>query len=209
MKCVNNIWLPDEEEEVTKFVRASVIDGVGVYQIHKLQEAIKYVTRWNLAVDIGGHCGLWSMQLKKHFSMVVAFEPIERHRECFKLNAPDVELHPYALGQKESTVCLKKGIKSTGDTHVSDEGEYKAEMKPLDSFNLTPDFIKIDCEGYELFVLQGGEKTIDLYKPAIIVEQKPGKASSFGLKDTEAVDWLKEKGYKLRGVIAGDYILSV
>ena len=32
------------------------------------------------------------------------------------------------------------------------------------------DFIKIDTEGWEYFILQGGEKTIQKYKPFIQIE---------------------------------------
>ena len=74
--------------------------------------------------------------------------------------------------------------------------------------NLNPDFIKIDTEGFEYYILLGGEKTIKEHKPTIIVEQKPNKGKTFGLKDTQAVDLLKSWGYSLHGQIAGDYVLS-
>jgi hypothetical protein len=82
-------------------------------------------------------------------------------------------------------------------------------MKTLDSFNLNDvDLIKIDCEGYELFVIQGGIETIKRCRPAIIVEQKPGHGEAYGLSDTEAVSFLKDMGYKLVKEMAGDYILT-
>lgn len=209
MKCVHGVWLPDEEQEVTKFLEAEQIDGVGVYQYHKLKAALNFVQNWDTALDIGGHCGLWGMQLAKRFKTVHAFEPVERHRECYVKNAPSVILHPYALGEKESVVKLVKGVKSTGDTCISPDGEYESELKTLDSFEMpNVGFIKIDAEGYELFICKGGEKTIREYRPVMIVEQKPGKAKAYGLGDTDAVKWLEKLGYKLKGVISGDYILT-
>jgi FkbM family methyltransferase len=209
MKCVQGVWLPDEEEEISKFLNAEQIDGVGVYQYAKLRAALAYVKNWRVAVDVGAHCGLWSMQLVKKFQVVHAFEPIERHRDCLIKNAPEAILYEAALGDKQSTVRLKKGIKSTGDTQIAADGEYKAEIHTLDSYDLTDvDFMKLDCEGYELFVLKGGEKLINECRPVMIVEQKPGKGKFYGLGDTEAVKWLQAKGYKLQGVISGDYILT-
>lgn len=209
MKNVNNVWLPDEEEEITRFVRETVIDGVGVYQYGKLKAALSLVKNWRNAVDVGAHCGLWSMQLAPKFRKVYAFEPVERHVECLRKNAPGVQVFSCALGEKDGSVKLKKGVKSTGDTQISGDGEYVADMKRLDDFGLNAvDFMKLDCEGYELFVLRGGERLIDACRPVVIVEQKPGKAKVYGLKDTEAVQWLEKKGYKLKGVIAGDYILA-
>jgi FkbM family methyltransferase len=210
VKCVHKVWLPDEEDEIAKFLRAEQdADGVGLYQHHKMQAALSHCTQFRTAIDIGGHVGTWSMRLAKQFERVFAFEPIERHRECFALNAPSVALLPYALGDKDGTAKLAKGVKSTGDTCISPDGEYSAEVKRLDDFDIDKvDFIKMDCEGYELFVCRGGEQTIQKWHPVIIVEQKPGKAQSYGLGDTEAVKWLEERGYKLKGVIAGDYILA-
>lgn len=194
---------------MTKFLLAEVIDGTGVYQYAKMKAALNYVKNWDTAIDIGAHCGLWSMQLIKRFKHVHAFEPVERHRECFVKNAPTAKLYPYALGYIPGVVKLSKGIKSTGDTQISNDGEYTSEIRTLDSFDIeNVGFIKIDCEGYELFVCKGGERLIDKYSPAMIVEQKPGKGKAYGLGDTEAVKWLEAKGYKLRGVLAGDYILS-
>lgn len=210
MKNVQNVWLPDEEHEITKFLEAVQVDGVGVYQYGKLLAALRLVKNWRAAVDVGAHCGLWTMQLCKRFERVYAFEPVERHRECLALNAPGAVVYPYALGNGVGKVRLSKGIKSTGDTHISRDGEYVAEIKKLDSFDLQDvDFMKIDCEGYEMFVLLGGEELIDRCRPVVIVEQKPNKGKLYGFGDTEAVDWLEAKGYKLRGEIAGDYILSV
>lgn len=209
MKQVCGVWLPDEEQEVTKFLLAQQVDGVGVYQYNKLQAALKYVTNWNKALDIGAHCGLWAMQLGKRFKEVHCFEPVERHRECLIRNAPAAHVYAVALGNKDGIVHLAKGVKSTGDTQIAPDGEYKAQMRTLDSFGLDDvGFIKIDAEGYELFILQGGEQLVDKCRPPMIVEQKPGKGKFYGLGDTDAVKWLEAKGYKRREVIAGDYILT-
>ena len=210
MKQVNGVWLPDEEWEMAKFLMAETVDGFGAYQLRKLVEGLKWCKKFRTAVDVGAHCGLWAMRLAKRFKEVHAFEPVLRHIECLEKNAPTAFRYHCALGDKDGMVKLSKGVKSTGDTCIAPDGEYEARLLRLDTYDLKDvDFIKLDCEGYELFALRGGEKLIDTYKPAVVVEQKPGKAKAYGLKDTEAVEWLKNKGYVLRGEIAGDYILSV
>jgi len=81
-------------------------------------------------------------------------------------------------------------------------------MRTLDSFNCgVVDFMKLDCEGYELFAIKGGEQTIKRDKPCIIVEQKPGKGKQFGLGDHDAVTLLREWGFEVVKEISGDFIL--
>ena len=209
MKQVSAVWLPDEEQEITKFLLANTVDGVGTYQRGKLLAALAFTKQFRTCLDIGAHCGTWAMQLVPKFKTVHCFEPVARHRECLVLNAPKAIVHACALGVKQGKVKLAKGIKSTGDTCIDDEGEYESDLKTLDSFAFKDvDFIKIDCEGYELFVLQGGEQTILRERPTLIVEQKKGHAIRYGIPDTAAVKWLIERGFHLRGQICGDYILT-
>lgn len=144
------------------------------------------------------------MLMTEIFTEVHAFEPLKEHRECFVKNAPKVNLYPYALGEKAGTCNVVTTQGQSGDSFVDGDGDI--EVKTLDSFGLKPGFIKIDCEGYELLVIKGAEKTIRAHCPVIIVEQKPGKAKRFGFGDTDAVEFLKELGYTVKKEIAGDYI---
>jgi hypothetical protein len=73
--------------------------------------------------------------------------------------------------------------------------------------NTPCDFLKIDTEGYEEFVLMGAERLLE-YKPCVIVEQKPKKAQKYGLQETGAVKMLRKLGAVQRKVITGDYIMS-
>ncbi len=205
MKNVKGIWLPDQEFHLEGFA-----DQEGWrYQKHKFDACLKYIKNWDTAIDVGGHCGLWSMQMVEHFRRVYAFEPVPAHRECFEMNAPEAELIPCALGEKSGTVKLKWDARSTGNTKVAQDGDVTADLKTLDSFGIrNVGFIKIDCEGYEMNVLKGGEETIRKWHPVIIVEQKPNKAQEYGFEETEAKDWLKKRGYKLQEVLAGDFILA-
>ena len=214
MKDVNGIWLPDEEEHLNQYAEGHPYGKWG-YQTHKLSAALEHVNGDRKALDIGGHCGLWSKELTKIFKEVIAFEPVEVHRECFNLNVTgNYKLIPYALGEKNGEVILAGSKDSSGDTWVRPSGDSDgvarnvAEMRVLDDFDFEEiDFLKIDCEGYELYALRGGEETLKRCKPVMVVEQKPGKAKRFGLKDTEAITYLKSLGAKVVKEISGDYIM--
>lgn len=211
-------YFPDGEVHLPEWMRAAkqVRNGVLQYQFNKYREVLKYCKDRKLAIDVGGHVGQWSRNMVEDFLDVAAFEPVPAYAECWRANLAgydNAELFPIALGAAPGVVSLKCGTPgSHGDTFVAPRDEaniaFDVVMGTIDQFELEPDLIKIDCEGYELFVLQGGEKTIRACKPCVIVEQKPGKGQGFGLKETAAVDLLLSWGARQRSVISGDYILS-
>ena len=212
MQNYRGLWLPDGERHLIEWMdKVGVfIDGLPTYQYSKLTAALEHVKQWRVAVDVGAHAGTWSMHLAKRFGHVHAFEPVEAHRECFRANlskAGNVTLHEVALGAKTDHVAMHTAPTSSGDTWVNGPGDIP--MITLDSLALeVVDFMKIDCEGFELFVLRGARETIERCHPTVIVEQKPGKGPQFGLGETDAVVFLQELGYTVRKVISGDYILS-
>lgn len=213
MKQFQGIWFPNHETHLQAWMAKAgeIVDGKGTYQISKLRTATNLCKRYRVAVDIGGHVGLWSMQLVKMFPVVHAFEPVKEHQDCWSKNVLGLGignpfLHECALGEKEGHISIHTTKTSSGDSWVKGEGDIP--MKTLDSFELQDvDFIKADNEGYELFALRGGEETIKRCKPVIIVEQKPGRAQKFGLPETGAVTYLQGLGYKLAKEMSGDYIM--
>lgn len=218
-------WLPDGEEHLQAWMLK-----VGkthherlTYQRHKYLKALEWVKDRRTALDIGAHVGLWSWQMTFDFAIVEAFEPMPAHGDCWKLNLKGREntvFYPFALGNREARVRLETRTKgSSGDTGivpdeldpVSDELGPVVDMFPLDTFNFGPvDFIKIDCEGFEVFVLRGARETLLKHKPCVIVEQKPetGGAQRYGTGVTDAVEFLLGLGAKKRAGIQGDYIMS-
>jgi FkbM family methyltransferase len=228
LKLDGGIWLPATETHMVENMRGHrdkrIVDGKLTYQYKKLEALLEYVKNWRTAVDVGGHCGLWSMHLVKRFQHVHAFEPVPIHREAYKLNVGangnNYTLHACAMGNEDGEVQMSTYRFSTGSAHVGymDTNEYEAgekefiitvPLKRLDSFGLKDvDLMKLDCEGYELFTLQGGEELLKANKPAIVVEQKPGRGQKYLLKQTAAVDYLQSLGAVLRKEMSGDFIMS-
>lgn len=206
------IWLPDGETHLTEWMTKAgeIVDGKGTYQIKKLRAAIAYCKQFRNAIDVGAHCGMWSMQLIKRFQRVYAFEPVVVHQQCYWRNLEGFEdrvtLFPEALGENDGFVNIHTAPTSSGDSWV--DGTGNIPMHRLDSYDISDvDFIKLDCEGYELFALRGGVETIIRCKPVIIVEQKPGRAVKYGLPETGAVPFLQDFGYRLAQELNGDFIM--
>lgn len=205
MKRVNgNVFLPDDEQD-------QVMLGAGSnYQSNKLQPALKYLKKARTAIDVGAHCGLWTVQLAQYFETVEAFEPLPRHSECWRRNAGWKEtnrLHEVALGAKDGMCGLHIVEGFSGRSHINGGGD--VQMKLLDDYAFeNVDLIKVDVEGYEYFVLKGAERTITRWKPVLIVEQKENFGSRYGLGDRSAVEYLQSLGAVLKEEIFGDFILA-
>lgn len=58
------------------------------------------------------------------------------------------------------------------------------------------DFMKIDVQSFELFVLQGAQATIDCFKPTIFLEIAPHWMKRKGFDYTRIYDLLKAAGYR-------------
>lgn len=222
------VWLPDGEKHFPEWMtrNGEIVAGRGTYQIKKLRAALEHVTRWRCAVDVGAHVGLWSMQLAPRFEQLHAFEPVEAFRQCWTRNMEGHTghslLYPVALGVKRGHVVmtippLAGGIDS-GGTHVGQvlgeddtrpQGSLTAPLHALDEFSFEVDFLKVDCEGFELEVLKGARETLERCHPCVIVEQKPHKLGpNFGIKGTPACDYLRTLGAVQRRELSGDFIFS-
>lgn len=222
-------WLPDGEEHLQQWIlkmRQPCFGRLG-YQKHKYDRALQWVRNRAVAVDVGAHVGLWSWPMSHDFAQVHAFEPMQEHRSCWMANMEgqsNAMLYPCAVGNQEGTVRLKTRTPgSSGDTgvdpvaersslraSVDSDGE-EAKIVRLDDFDFPEvDFLKIDVEGYELYVLQGAVKLLERCRPCIIVEQKPetGMKDRYGLEPKDVIDFLKGMGAKQRAAVQGDYVLS-
>lgn len=218
IKRVHGLWLPAHEKHLEGWIASrmkshpeEVIGGRASYQYHKLTAALSFVRGFRTAVDVGAHCGLWSMFLAQRFSKLHAWEPISLHRKCFGLNVVegDVTLHAAALGAEEGFCSMTTTQGSSGDSWVQASPSGEVPIEVLDSYNLRDvDFIKLDCEGYEFFALRGAEETLRRCRPVICVEQKPNRATRFGLGQKDALPWLESLGAKVRQEMSGDFILS-
>jgi FkbM family methyltransferase len=213
VKIVNGVWLPEGDTHFTEMLDdAPYYNGKASYQLKKIEAALRRLKRFRFALDIGAHVGLWSWVLADKFEKVAAFEPIGAYADCFARNletATNVSLFRMALGDKSATAYMEVIKKNSGQSRMALKKEgAKVNMAMLDTFSFRDvDFIKIDVEGFETFVIKGGEKTIRESKPVMVVEQKMDNAERFGLGRWDAVKLLRDWGAREVEVIAGDHIL--
>lgn len=230
-KLVGGVWLPAGETHFAEMMlnnpkRMRVIDGKHTYQYHKIEAALRHQppSRRGICLDIGAHVGLWAMWLTRAFEQVHSFEPVPAFADIYPFNVDMAAstLHRFALGREEGTVSISVPEDMTGNSHIAIPGKapdrrdgtgpvdtwHGVPMRSLDSFGFEGvDFIKIDVEGYELPVIEGGRETIQRCKPNMVVEQK-GNEVSYGEPRDAAVKLLQSWGMKPLQVISGDWIMG-
>ena len=85
----------------------------------------------------------------------------------------------------DNAVGLMKHVLPDLDPKLLSVDKHQFNVKKLDDFNLSPDFIKMDVQGYEYFALLGGKQTISTHKPILLIEAP----------EQNCIDLLDELGY--------------
>ena len=136
--------------------------------------------------DVGFNRGDFTIEWLQRFpnSVVHGFEPIkelfELSKERFKFNK-NVKLHNFGLHNKSKSATiyfLQKGFDGMSSIHYRPKYypkfEYVEQIILLKRFDEAPagypapDFIKVDTEGNEFFVLLGMESLLKSYPPKFI-----------------------------------------
>ncbi|HEY1722066.1 MAG TPA: FkbM family methyltransferase [Magnetospirillaceae bacterium] len=138
------------------------------------------------AVDVGANDGCYIHFMKRYAKHVRAFEPLPWLAEALhhKFDGADnVDIQEIALSDHPGTTTLYiptvDGVAVTGCSTISQDASafyaghqiLSVEMQRMDNLSLPPvGFIKIDVEGHEEGVIEGGKRTISANRPRMLVE---------------------------------------
>ena len=208
-------WFADQDTHFAHMINKNIKNGgPAVYQEPVRTKSLQFVKDFGVAVDIGANVGLWSRDLVRKFAHVIAIEPVVDFQECMRKNVPmeNIEIWPIALGTEDTSIDMIITKGNTGHSHIDKDtiGTGKVEMKRLDSLHFDRiDYMKIDCEGYEMQILKGGEHTIRTHQPVLVVEQKLHTDTGI-TKETQygCVELLKTWGARELGRVRNDCILG-
>ncbi len=162
--------------------------------------------------DVGANVGLYSWEVRKvsPHRKILAFEPdpeniILLEKTLKGANFQNVEICKCALSNQlaevsffqdnltSATGCVAGKDKPWIEQYLNGStNEIRVKTETLDSVvrqDRTPSLIKIDVEGHEVEVLQGGRNTLSEAKPILIIESFPPKQST-------VLSLLDELGYR-------------
>lgn len=156
-------------------------------------------------IDIGAHIGTTIMPYSKMFNRIIGYDPCRENFELLKQNIEmnqikHCEIYNYGIYKYScrGNVCLH-GCNS-GCYYFKEEENGDMICKSLDEemefLQLeNVDFIKMDTEGCELFVMQGGEKLLKKWKPFIQFELNNLSERLYGICEKDLITYLGSLGY--------------
>lgn len=203
---VGRWWVPGEGDAAA---RDHFRDG-GSCQIEHLHRALEYVTDWSCAIECGAHVGSWTDTLAEKFGWVVAFEPILELGRCLRQNLRDrnnVTLWTACTGDRFGSLGMTWLPSASMSTHAGRELRPGfTPVMPVDCLNLSPGFVKIDVEGFEVKALRGMRETLARSRPVVCIEWKQKHMARYGDHVSEAEDILSACGLVLKESAGHDRI---
>lgn len=204
-------YVPDYPDDL---IQNHIVDNRMFFDEDSLSYFDKYIKDGSTILDIGGNIGNHSLYwgIVRKAQRIIAFEPCRISHDIFKknieINSLDkiITLHNFALGNTETKASLSGGDRTNiGGASIKPDDSGNMEIKTLDTLNLGIshiDFIKIDVEGFESYVLEGAKNIINKYKPTMVIE----------IYDKERLDkivlLLSNLDYDLIDSLGADYIFA-
>jgi len=192
-------------------------DGIGghllsgrLWEPH-FREIIKLINQGDYVIDCGANFGYNTIMMAKQLNgtgKILAYEPQkliyqQLNANLFLNDVYNVESYRLALSNVSdgivnmSPIDYEQDWVNIGDLSVGDGGEEVKTIK-LDDLEIPRlDFIKMDVQGYEPFVLEGSRKIIEKYKPYIFIEIEPHQLVKFNKTPTDIINGLKDLGYRM------------
>jgi len=221
----------DEPIEITdntkKYPNTSFLDNGQLWEHPSIIIFFDLISKDKLVniVDIGANVGLYSLYAKylpnAHF---YSFEPFDNNYNLLNENIllnniTNITTYKVALGDKQSksilNTCLSQnGLHTMGNNPLrfNDIKKVEIDVNTLDNIffnnNIKVDYIKIDTEGYEYFILKGGEQTIKTYKPIIQLEYNATNMKQCNITPKQLMNYINnELNYKIHNLTDEELII--
>jgi FkbM family methyltransferase len=198
---IAKFWIPNAPRDL---LQGWILSNQKFPEQDVLKELDKYLDKDSVILDIGANIGTHSVYWGKitQTKKVYAFEPIITTYRILEKNIEinglftRIKAFNFGLGDKKTRAKIKNyDLDNIGSTSLEEDTNGDIEIHALDDIdeinNLARiDFVKIDVEGFEKYVLEGGKRTLLKHNPIIFIE-------SFSGKDTFdfAYKFLLELGY--------------
>jgi FkbM family methyltransferase len=195
----NGFWWPANDDWCHKVIHSELGD---------LDAAVRLTSGRDVAVQAGGNVGVWAAHLAKQFAKVVTVEPDAANYECLQRNVPfNVSHRKAAFGAAPGFIDLVT-VDGNAGAHYARNGAH-IPVVTVDSMGLEAcDLLCLDVEGYEPLALAGAEQTIRKFRPVVMFEEKGLSERYYKIKRDSSQNWLAALGYKVRGRLRADVLMT-
>jgi FkbM family methyltransferase len=205
----------------------------GYHQVHELMLLKQLLSPDMVFADVGANQGEFTIFAAKRLWMgkVLAFEPLESMFQQLMTNIQlngfeNVVAYNFGLSDTAGTAeiytstdftrhrSFHEGLATTFPTNYrsTNIGRVKLELfdEVFEDSGLNRlDIVKIDVEGAELSVLAGGYKTLERYRPVIIIEINEETSNAAGYTRHDVIGLLEKLKYRLFMIRRGGRITPV
>lgn len=184
--------------------------GLASENAELVQEIYPEIENAKLIFDVGANAGYFSKAIFEagFKGKIVLFEPIRNLHEISKSNlveyAGQTDFHNTALGDRDGSIELFlphdsnigwiTAVQSKARTRSTTQAKLTATGPLIEQYR--PDFLKIDVEGFESFILEPLSQSLrDDYKPSIFVELGWGVSNPHWDGTVKSLRRLEAHGY--------------
>jgi len=166
-----------------------------------------------IVTDIGGNKGITAIRLAQAVGStghVYAFEPVPQYCAALHANVSangvvNVTCCQCAVGNRNGTTKYFQHGEGSGIVSEPDAVEIEVPTITLDRYVETEgidriDLMNMDCEGSELYVLQGAAAVLNRFHPRVFCEIHHGYLDRLGLNAAVIVRYLEDRGYEVTPV---------
>lgn len=186
--------------------RSEPYDGGYFSQLNIVRRYVhQYPTRNRVMIDVGAHIGTTMLPYSRIFKEVYGFEP---NQESYELCLKNIIYNNVNNCYIENCAILDRNTRGISIQHhpcntgcfyfkedTSNNDSIPTKILDQDSRLVDVDFIKVDTEGAEWYVLMGAIEIIKKYKPLIQAEINGLSQQNFGISESNLIDFLSEHGY--------------
>lgn len=168
-----------------------------------------FAARPGIALDVGANKGVYLNTMARHYRQVEAFEPSPELADYLRRAVPPhVIVNQYALSDRSGIALFSVpgDLNEQGSLEPGQPVEghpfrsYEIHTRRLDDLDLPPvAFIKIDVEGHEFAMLQGGLATLRRDRPAILIEVEERHGAGNLARVPDLLGRMGYRGYFLDG----------
>jgi FkbM family methyltransferase len=212
-QVVETEWGPKLHIEFTNPIERQIVHSnyepqVVDFFLHQVCTGNKYFA------DVGANIGFYSLLFSHNNpdGRVDAFDPVPEALVKIYQNAKinedsDININACAIGNEQGVSEIFVNSGHIGESSLSEElyatdktHSYVVAMRTLDGIYNTgqeapPDVIKIDVEGAELDVLQGGQRMLRNHTPELLLEIHPPMFTDAAATIEQIVTLLESAGY--------------